>query len=125
MNKKIKNRIVFYTMLLVLFVIVNIVVSFAYLRGRANNNESVSTIAIKGVGEINVTYSSNTPNIVVGDILPGYETEKKFSVTSNISSGGTLYKRGIWYQIKLIVENNGFESGFFVYSLSLIEEKGL
>lgn len=119
MNKKIKNRIVFYTMLLVLFVIVNIVVSFAYLRGKANNNESVSTIAIKGVGEINVTYSSNTPNIVVEDILPGYETVKKFSVTSNISSGGTLYKRGIWYQIKLIVDTNGFLSRSLVYSLSL------
>ena len=119
MNKKIKNRIVFYTMLLVLFVIVNIVVSFAYLRGRANNNESVSTIAIKGVGEINVTYSSNTPNIVVGDILPGYETEKKFTVTSNISSGGIVYNRGIWYQIKLIVDTNAFLSGSLVYSLSL------
>lgn len=119
MNKKIKNRIVFYTMLLVLFVIVNVVVSFAYLRGRANNNESVSTIAIKGVGEINVTYSSNTPNIVVGDILPGYETEKKFTVTSNISSGGIVYNRGIWYQIKLIVDTNAFLSGSLVYSLSL------
>ena len=119
MNKKIKNRIVFYTMLLVLFVIVNIVVSFAYLRGKANNNESVSTIAIEGVGEINVTYSSNTPNIVVEDILPGYETVKNFSVTSNISSGGVVYNRGIWYQIKLIVDTNEFLSGSLVYSLSL------
>ena len=119
MNKKIKNRIFFYTMLLVLFVILNIVVSFAYLRGRANNNESVSTIAIEGVGNINVVYSGNTSNIEVHDILPGYETKKKFTVTSNISSGGTLYKRGIWYQIKLIVDTNEFLSGSLVYSLSL------
>ena len=119
MNKKIKNRIVFYTMLLVLFVIVNVVVSFAYLRGRANNNESVSTIAIEGVGEINVTYSSDTPDIVVGDILPGYETVKNFTVTSNISSGGVVYNRGIWYQIKLIVDTNEFMSESLVYSLSL------
>lgn len=106
-------------MILVLFVIVNIVVSFAYLRGKVNNNESVSTIAIEGAGNINVVYSSNTADIVVGDILPGYETIKQFSVTSNISSGGTLYKRGIWYQIKLIVETNEFLSGSLVYSLSL------
>ena len=119
MNNKIKNRIVFYTMLLVLFVIVNIVVSFAYLRGRANNNESVSTIAIKGVGNIKVVYSGNTSNIVVEDILPGYETVKNFTVTSNISSGGVVYNRGIWYQIKLIVDTNEFMSGSLTYSLSL------
>ena len=119
MNKKIKNRIVFYTTLLVLFVVVNIVVSFAYLRGRANNNESVSTIAIEGVGNINVVYSSNTPDIVVNDILPGYETIKQFSITSNISSGGVVYNRGIWYQIKLIVDTNEFLSESLVYSLSL------
>ena len=108
-------------MLLVLFVILNIVVSFAYLRGRVNHNESASTIAIEGGGSISVVYSDNTGDIVNDHIIPGYQTIKHFSVASNISFGGQVYKRGIWYQIKLIVENNGFESGFLVYSLSLDE----
>ena len=121
MKEKIKKRIGLYISILVLFVIVNIVVSFAYLRGRANGNESVSTIAIEGVGAINVVYSSNTPDIIVGDILPGYETIKDVSVTSNISSGGELYKRGIWYQIRLVVDTNEFLTGSLAYSLSLAD----
>lgn len=121
MKEKIKKRIGLYISILVLFVIVNIVVSFAYLRGRANGNESVSTIAIEGVGAINVVYSSNTPDIIVGDILPGYETIKDVSVTSNISSGGELYKRGIWYQLRLVVDTNEFLTGSLAYSLSLAD----
>lgn len=121
MKEKIKKRISLYISILVLFVIVNIVVSFAYLRGRANGNESVSTIAIEGVGTINVAYSSNTPDIIMGDILPGYETIKDVSVTSNISSGSEIYKRGIWYQIRLVVDTNEFLTGSLAYSLSLAD----
>ena len=101
-----------------LFVIINVALSFAYIRGGSVGSESVSTVALEG-GSINVRYSSNSESIVASDIVPGYETTKKFTVTSEYGNNHEYYDLGLWYQINLVVDKNEFGDGSLTYSLSL------
>ena len=103
-----------------LFLIINVALSFAYIRGGSVGSESVSTVALEG-GSINVKYSSNSESIVASDIVPGYETTKKFTVTSEYGNNHEYYDLGLWYQINLVVDRNDFGDGSLTYSLSLDE----
>lgn len=118
MKRILKKRIKLITMIITLFMIVNITISFSYLRGKSTGNESVSTVALSG-GRILVRYSSNTGAIAVSDINPGYEGNKQFTITSDFGENHEYYVDGIWYTVVLVVEKNEFDTNSIQYSLSL------
>ena len=120
MKHILKKRINYIIIAIVLFVAINVALSFAYIRGGSAGSESVSTVALEG-GSINVRYSSNSGSIVASDIVPGYETTKKFTITSEYGNNHDYYDLGLWYQINLVVDRNDFGDGSLTYSLSLDE----
>ena len=120
MKKLLEKRAKSIVVVVALFVIINVALSFAYIRGGSVGSESVSTVALEG-GSINVRYSSNSGSIVASDIVPGYETTKQFTITSEYGEGHEYYDLGLWYQINLVVDKNEFGDGSLTYSLSLDE----
>ena len=119
MKKLLEKRAKYIAVVVALFIVINVALSFAYIRGGSVGNESVSTIALEG-GSINVRYTGGD-SIVASDIVPGYEVVKQFTVTSEYGEGHDYYEIGIWYQINLVVDTNEFGDGSLTYSLSLDE----
>ena len=117
MKNILKKRIRFIGIVIGVFLAINIALSFAYIRGGSVGSESVSTIALTG-GSVNVRYSGGDA-IVANSIVPGYETTKQFTVTSEYGEGHEYYNLGLWYQINLVVDKNEFGDGSLTYSLSL------
>ena len=117
MKNILKKRINYIIIAIVLFIAINVALSFAYIRGGSVGSESVSTIALTG-GSVNVRYSGGDV-IVANSIVPGYETTKQFTITSEYGEGHEYYNLGLWYQINLVVDKNEFGDGSLTYSLSL------
>ena len=117
MKNILKKRIRFIGIVIGVFLAINVALSFAYIRGGSVGSESVSTIALTG-GSVNVRYSGGDA-IVANSIVPGYETTKQFTVTSEYGEGHEYYNLGLWYQINLVVDKNEFGDGSLTYSLSL------
>lgn len=113
LNKRIKLLIA----AIVFIIIINIAISFAYLRGTTVDSESKSTVALMG-GRVYVKYTGNTSNIIVNDIVPGFETTKQFTVTSEFGNNHEYYKDGVWYTIALVVDKNEFDNGSIICSLT-------
>ena len=113
LNKKIKYIITG----LILIVMFNIAISFAYIRGTTLYNESLSTVALTG-GRVYVKYKGNTSDIIVNDILPGFETTKQFTVTSEFGNNHEYYKDGVWYTIALVIDKNEFDDGSIICSVT-------
>lgn len=117
MNKQFNKRIKIIALSSLLLIVVSFSFSFAYIRGGTKNNESVSTVALKG-GNINVRYSNNSGDIIADDIVPGYEVTKKFTVTSEFGNRD-YYKSGVWYTVALIIDKNDFDDNSIEYSISM------
>ena len=120
MKKNINMRLKIFGAIAILFIIVNIVITFAYIRGNSENIESVSTIALEGA-ILKVVYSGNSENIVANDILPGFEADKSFTITSDFGAGNENYHIDLWYEVMLIVEENDFNDNYIKYSLTVDE----
>ena len=117
MKNILNKRIRFIGIVIGAFLAINVALSFAYIRGGSVGSESVSTIALTG-GSVNVRYSGGDV-IVANSIVPGYETTKQFTITSDYGEGHEYYNLGLWYQINLVVDKNEFGDGSLTYSLSL------
>lgn len=117
MKNILKKRINYIIIAIVLFVAINVALSFAYIRGGSVGSESVSTVALTG-GSVNVKYSGGEA-ITANSIVPGYQATKKFTITSEYGKGHEYFDSGLWYQINLVVDKNEFGDGSLKYSLSL------
>ena len=120
MKNILKKRINYIIIAIVLFVAINVALSFAYIRGGSIDSETVSTVALTG-GSVNVRYSGGEA-ITANNIVPGYQVTKKFTITSEYGKGHEYYDLGLWYQINLVVDKNEFGDGSLKYSLSLDAE---
>lgn len=121
MKKNINIRLKMFGAITILFIIIiNIVISFAYIRGKSENIESVSTIAFEGA-ILKVVYSGNSENIVVSDILPGFVATKSFAITSDFGAGNEDSHIDLLYQAMLIIEENDFNNDYIKFSLTADE----
>ena len=118
MRKYIKRRTLIITLFLVLFLLVNIVISYSYFIGKVYNNESETTLSLTSNG-LKIVYQNETPIINEEDITSGWVSTKSFSISANAQNNDiSLVEPKIWYNMKLIIDENTFSDGVILYSLT-------
>ena len=118
MRKYIKRRSLIITLFLVLFLLVNIVISYSYYIGKVYNNESETTLSLTSNG-LKIVYQNDTPIINEENITPGWVSTKSFSISANAQNNDiSLVEPKIWYNMKLIIDENTFSDGIIMYSLT-------
>ena len=117
MKKYLKNRVVAITVLLMIFSIVNIIISYSFYNARVLNSETDATVSLKSAG-ITIIYENNTGDIVMDNILPGSAVTKQFTITSS-TEDTSIQNAEVWYNIKLIIDDNTFSDNTIVYSLAV------
>ena len=117
MKKALDKKVKYIVAGLLLFIVINVALTYAYIRGETVGSESMSTISFKA-GNVSVRYENNSGDIIFSDIIPGFETVKSFSLTSNFGENRQYYEGGMWYQIALAVDKNEFDDNSFYCSIS-------
>ena len=118
-KKYLKNRILIIILLLVVFCIFNLFLSYSYYIATVINNESNTTDSIQSSGVV-IVYENNSGYLEGKDFAPGAKLTKQFSISSNSKS--TDYDNEsskIWYNIRLVVEENTFSDNVIVCSLAV------
>lgn len=96
-------------------------VTYAYYVSDVVGNESVSSVQITG-GSLYINYTNNSGQIVADAILPGWSTEKKFTINVSANYDKTnVNSYNISYAIFLVIDENDFFAGSLLYRLSPID----
>ncbi len=118
MNNLKRYEMPFLMTLAILILLLLFGVSYAYFKTTINNMESASTIAFTS-GEMTINYEGNTEAILASNIIPGWSSTKKFTLSGkNTAESANSTENNMHYKIVLAIEQNTFTPGALTYKLS-------
>ena len=92
MNNIKKYEMPFLMTLAILILILLFGVSYAYFKTTINNIESASTITFTS-GEMTINYEGNTETILASNIIPGWSSTKKFTLSGKIQQNQQILRK--------------------------------
>lgn len=118
--ERLKHKIFIFIAICVIIVVVYLGTAFAYMAAKINGVESSSTIDVNS-GVMNLTYSGDTASITGENIIPGWETTKKFTISgqNTMNPNDEVTDTNLYYRIAIVIDQNTFSYGSLIYNLDV------
>ena len=118
MDKLIKKKVIYISIVLFVLVMTNIALSYSYYLGKVVGNESNTTLLLTSFG-LKVDYENNSDTIIADYIVPGWTTSKTFSLSTLINESDIVdLEKKLFYEIFMYVDQNDFPGELITYTLT-------